>query len=82
MKKTATIFLTITLIIFSVTIISAQNSEKKEYVITTPPKSLNLDPFYKKYANVNGIHIMSSHRVPDSAFVKALLILCKRIINF
>ncbi len=71
MKKTATIFLTITLIIFSVTIISAQNSEKKEYVITTPPKSLNLDPFYKKYANVNGIHIMSSHRVPDSAFVKA-----------
>ena len=44
---------------------------EKEYVITTPPKTLDLDPFYKKYANVNGIHIMSSHRVPDSAFVKA-----------
>lgn len=42
-----------------------------EYVITTPPKELNLDSFYKKYVNVNGIHIMSSYRVPDSAFVKA-----------
>nr|WP_321357647.1 hypothetical protein [uncultured Draconibacterium sp.] len=43
----------------------------KEYKIVKPPKELKLDPFYKKYVNVNGIHIMSSHRVPDSAFVKA-----------
>lgn len=43
----------------------------KEYTVVKPPKKLELDAFYKKYVNVNGIHIMSSHRVPDSAFVKA-----------
>ena len=39
--------------------------------ITTPPKELNLDPFYKKYMNVNGIHVVSSWRVPDSCFYAA-----------
>lgn len=39
--------------------------------ITSPPKELGLDPFYKKYVNANGIHIVSSWRVPDSAFVAA-----------
>lgn len=47
------------------------------YQITTPPDSLGLDPFYRKYADVNGIAIMSSWRVPDSAFVQAC-----RIIDF
>lgn len=56
--------------IISFTTLSA-NEPVKEYKIVTPPKALKLDPFYKKYVNVNGIHIMSSHRVPDSAFVKA-----------
>lgn len=36
--------------------------------ITIPPVTLNLDPFYKKYMNVNGIHVISSWRVPDSCF--------------
>lgn len=36
--------------------------------ITTPPLALKLDPFYKKYMNVNGIHVVSSWRVPDSCF--------------
>lgn len=40
-------------------------------VISSPPKSLNLDPFYKKYMTANGIHITSSWRVPDSAMVQA-----------
>lgn len=35
--------------------------------ITTPPASLKLDPFYKKYLNANGIHITASYRVPDEA---------------
>ncbi|SHF92532.1 hypothetical protein SAMN05444274_11339 [Mariniphaga anaerophila] len=47
------------------------NHPIKEYKIAKPPKELNLDSFYKKHSNVNGIHIISSHRVPDSAFVKA-----------
>ncbi len=44
---------------------------EKKYSISAPPEELDLDPFYKKYSNVNGIQIMSSWRVPDSAFYKA-----------
>lgn len=36
--------------------------------ITVPPAYLELDPFYEKYMNVNGIHVISSWRVPDSCF--------------
>lgn len=39
--------------------------------VTTPPDSLNLDPFYKKYVDVNGIPLVSSWRVPDSCYVAA-----------
>lgn len=39
--------------------------------ITTPPASLGLDPFYRKYVDCNGIPIISSHRVPDSCLVQA-----------
>ena len=42
-----------------------------ECVVTTPPDSLHLDPFYKKYVDVNGIPLVSSWRVPDSCFVAA-----------
>jgi hypothetical protein len=47
------------------------DAERIVYTITAPPHELNLDPFYKKYANVNGIHIISSWRVPDSAIQAA-----------
>ncbi len=40
-------------------------------VVTSPPESLHLDPFYKKYVDVNGLPLISSWRVPDSAFVAA-----------
>lgn len=40
-------------------------------LISAPPDSLGLDPFYKKYMNVNGIHVISSWRVPDSCFYAA-----------
>ncbi|MCQ2134493.1 MAG: hypothetical protein MJY88_05960 [Bacteroidales bacterium] len=42
-----------------------------ECEITTPPDSLNLDSFYKKYVNANGIHIISSERVADSVLRQA-----------
>ena len=41
--------------------------------ITTPPAALHLDPFYSKYMNVNGIHVVSSWRVPDSCFHAAFI---------
>ncbi|MCH5223034.1 MAG: hypothetical protein J1E82_03260 [Muribaculaceae bacterium] len=40
-----------------------------ECVITTPPDSLGLDPWYAKYVDVNGIPLCSSWRCPDSALV-------------
>ena len=40
-------------------------------VVTTPPDSLQLDKFYTKYVDVNGLPLISSWRVPDSAFVAA-----------
>lgn len=46
----------------------------QNYKISTPPSDLELDPFYKKYCNVNGVPVISSERVPDSAFYQACLI--------
>lgn len=45
--------------------------EVPECVITAVPDSLGLDKFYTKYVNVNGIPLISSWRVPDSAIVAA-----------
>jgi hypothetical protein len=39
--------------------------------VTALPASLQLDPFYKKYADAHGIPIVSSERVPDSALLVA-----------
>lgn len=41
--------------------------------ITVPPAHLELNPFYKKYMNVNGIHVISSEKVPDSCFYAAYI---------
>ena len=38
-----------------------------ECTVTAPPDSLQLDPFYTKYVDVNGLPLISSWRVPDSA---------------
>ena len=40
-------------------------------VVSGVPDSLGLDSFYVKYVNVNGLPLVSSWRVPDSAFVAA-----------
>ncbi|WP_321996587.1 hypothetical protein [Draconibacterium orientale] len=62
--------LSVLILILAFSTIFAEQSENK-YKIERPPKELKLNSFYKKYSNVNGIHIISSYRVPDSAFVKA-----------
>ena len=40
-------------------------------LVSTPPESLGLDPFYKKYAEAFGIPIVSSEKVDDAAVVMA-----------
>lgn len=39
--------------------------------VKEPPQHLDLDPFYKKYVDANGIPIVGSEKVPDSAFLAA-----------
>ncbi len=47
------------------------HAQEEVPVITKPPSELNLDVFYKKYIDANGIPIISSAKVPDSAMVRA-----------
>ena len=42
-----------------------------ECIVGAVPDSLDLDSFYVKYVDVNGLPLVSSWRVPDSAFVAA-----------
>lgn len=78
MKTVKRIFTLLILVCASVSIAAAQSPEtEREYKITSPPKELKLDTFYKKFSDVNGIAVMSSWRVPDSAFVQAC-----RIVDF
>lgn len=69
LTKTKVQLLLIT-VVLSISSVFAQQPDEA-YTIVSPPQDLELDAFYKKYVDVNGIHIISSHRVPDSAFVKA-----------
>jgi hypothetical protein len=62
--------LSVVMVFASCQIVMANLPEGKPK-ITPPPASLKLDPFYKKYLDANGITIVSSWRVPDSAFYKA-----------
>lgn len=48
---------------------SAEKSETKA-VITAPPESLELDPFYKKYVDAWGIPVFSSDKVADEALLE------------
>ena len=45
--------------------------EVPECVVSAVPDSLGYDKFYTKYVDVNGLPLVSSWRVPDSAFVAA-----------
>ncbi len=52
-------------------VVGEETLDIPECVVTIPPDSLGLDPFYQKYVDVNGLPLISSWRVPDSAFVAA-----------
>lgn len=81
MKRINSIFRQILVLAFAFVLMfaaSAQGARKTQKplvippcVITAPPAHLQLDSFYKKYADCNGIPIISSWRVPDSCLVQA-----------
>lgn len=43
----------------------------ESWSISAPPATLGLDPFYVKYADADGIPVVSSAKVPDSALLVA-----------
>lgn len=49
--------------------------------VTTPPSSLGLNGFYKKYIDAKGIPIISSHKVSDRALLQARSIVLKMAIK-
>ena len=80
-KKTGIIFFTLVVtFVLSHSILfgkTTNDTTEVKYKIEKPPKCLELDGFYQKHVNVNGIHIISSYSVPDSA----IFVAC-RIIEF
>lgn len=52
-------------------------SDYEQVMVTAPPDSLNLDPFYRKYADAFGIPITSSEKVPNDA-----LLMARDIVNY
>lgn len=47
------------------------------FSVTAPPSELALEPFYQKYANAQGIPVVSSAKVPDAA-----LLIARDIVTF
>jgi hypothetical protein len=41
------------------------------FSVVAPPAALELDPFYKKYADAHGIPVVASQKVPDAALLMA-----------
>jgi hypothetical protein len=67
----------ITLLLIATAAVRNQEKEKpliQDYVravISAPPESLVVNPFYKKYTDALGIAILSSEKVPDAALLVA-----------
>ncbi len=49
----------------------AYMTDYARYMITAPPTSLNVAPFYTKYADADGIAVTGSKEVPDTAILAA-----------
>ncbi len=77
MKKRTSLFLSLILLLAACSSQSQKDKPQEESlvipecVVSAVPDSLGLDKFYVKYVDVNGLPLISSWRVPDSAFVAA-----------
>ena len=61
----------------AVAAVKALVTNYEQAMISQPPDSFRLDPFYKKWADAFGIPIVSSEKVPDAA-----LLVARDIVNF
>jgi hypothetical protein len=67
--KRSIIFLSLAVLLLAACKKSSTPAPSSE--VTTPPASLGLNSFYKKYVDANGIPIVSSQNVSDEALLKA-----------
>ena len=67
-----------TLTVANLPAITCQCSSKK---ITAPPVQRQLDPFYTKYLDCDGITVISSDRVSDAAFYRVEQMLESMLVN-
>ena len=56
-----------------------KKNDEDDRKITAPPVKLELDRFYKKYTDANGIPVISSAKVPDEALLRAAQVIDKII---
>ncbi|NQT83900.1 hypothetical protein HQ563_12795 [bacterium] len=49
--------------------------------VAAPPKSLHLNPFYKKYVSADGIPVVSSEKVSDFALLEAAYLVSQMLAN-
>ena len=54
---------------------AADTNAAAEYVISAPPQSMELDPFYKKYISANGYPIVGSEKVNNYALKEAAFLI-------
>ena len=57
------------------------NSRNNKKLIGRPPEKMELNPFYKKYLDCDGIAVISSERVDDRAFYQVKKLLDKMLEN-
>jgi hypothetical protein len=57
------------------------HSNHNEIRVSSPPGEMELNPFYKKYLDCDGIAVISSERVDDRAFYRVRVLLDKMLEN-
>ena len=57
------------------------NSHRNEMRVGVPPAEMELDPFYTKYLDCDGIAVISSERVDDRAFFRVKELMDKMLAN-
>jgi hypothetical protein len=66
---------------FFAAVLLATSVDVADLRVTEPPKSAGLDPFYKKYLDLNGLPIVSSAKVSDYALKEAAFIISRVLEN-
>ena len=67
------------ILIFAAFVGAAFAEEKPRFEVTAPPAELEVDPFYKKYVNANGLPVLASEKVNDYALKEAAFLVTEML---